>query len=57
MSHRCSGQLADCGMKPIIHQASTADLRAENRIIKGGHVRDVDAQPDFAAAQRSNSDL
>jgi hypothetical protein len=32
-------------------------LRAENRIVKGRHVRDVDAQPDFAAAQRSNSDL
>ena len=36
-------------MKPIIHQTSTADLRAENRIVKGGQVRDVDAQPDFAA--------
>jgi hypothetical protein len=29
-------------MKPIIHQTSTADLRAENRIVKGGQMRDVD---------------
>jgi hypothetical protein len=27
-------------VKPIIHLTSTADLRAENRIVKGGQVRD-----------------
>jgi hypothetical protein len=30
------------GMKPIIHQTSTADLRAENRIVKGAQVRDIE---------------
>jgi hypothetical protein len=29
-------------MKPIIHQTSTADLRAEKRIVKGCQVRDID---------------
>jgi hypothetical protein len=29
-------------MKPIIHQTSTADLRAENRIVKGAQVRDIE---------------
>jgi hypothetical protein len=29
-------------MKPIIHQTSTADLRAENRIVQGCQVRDID---------------
>ncbi|HEX4559397.1 MAG TPA: hypothetical protein VH166_09485 [Mycobacterium sp.] len=29
-------------MKPIIHQTSAAELRAENRIVKGGQVRDLD---------------
>jgi len=29
-------------MKPIIHQTSTADLRAENRIVKRGQVRDIE---------------
>jgi hypothetical protein len=30
------------GMKPIIHQTSAADLRAENRIVNGCHVRDIE---------------
>jgi hypothetical protein len=30
------------GMKPIIHQTSTADLRAEKRIVKGCQVRDIE---------------
>jgi hypothetical protein len=30
------------GMKPIIHQTSTGDLRAENRIVKRGQVRDIE---------------
>jgi hypothetical protein len=30
------------GMKPIIHQTSAADLRAENRIVKRGQVRDIE---------------
>jgi hypothetical protein len=29
-------------MKPIIHQTSTAELRAENRVVKGCQVRDVE---------------
>lgn len=29
------------GMKPIIHQTSIADLRAENRIVKGGQVHET----------------
>jgi hypothetical protein len=45
------------GMQPIMRQTSTGVLRAENRIVKGGQLRDVDAHPDFAAAQRSNSEL
>jgi len=44
-------------MEPIIRQTSTGVLRAENRIVKGGQVRDADAHPDFAAAQRSNSEV
>jgi len=34
-------------VKPIIHLTSTADLRAENRIVKGAQVRDretIDAE-------------
>jgi hypothetical protein len=30
------------GMRPIIHQTSTADLRTENRIVEGGQVRDIE---------------
>jgi hypothetical protein len=30
------------GMRSIIHQTSTADLRTENRIVEGGQVRDID---------------
>ena len=29
-------------MKPIIQQTSAADLRAENRIVKGFQVRDIE---------------
>jgi len=29
-------------MKPIIHQTSTADLRAEKRIVMGCQMRDLD---------------
>jgi hypothetical protein len=29
-------------MKPIIHQTSTADLRAENRIVECFQMRDLD---------------
>jgi hypothetical protein len=42
-------------MKPIIHQTSTADLRAENRIVKGGQVRDtetIDSELRLVAALR-----
>jgi hypothetical protein len=42
-------------MKPIIHQTSTADLRAEKRIVKGCHVRDIetiDAELRLVAAFR-----
>ena len=45
------------GMEPIMRQTSTGVLRAENRIVKGGQARDVDAHSDFAAAQRFNSEL
>ena len=42
-------------MKPIIHQTSTADLRAANRIVKGAQVRDIetiDAELRLVAALR-----